>query len=164
MMKKLYLIGGAMGVGKTTVCKRLRDRLPNCVFLDGDWCWDMHPFQVTEATKAMVMDNICHLLNNFLRCPAYDSVVFCWVMHEQSILDDILSRLEGPFDLRAVSLICREECLIERLRADVRAGIREADVIERSRARLKMYDALNTIKLDVSDLSPEEAARRLAAL
>lgn len=163
-MKKLYMIGGTMGVGKTTVCRLLRDRLPNCVFLDGDWCWDMHPFQVTEETKSMVMDNICGLLNNFLRCSAYDNVVFCWVMHEQAILDDILSRLESAYELRAVSLICREERLRERLEADVRDGIRGADVIARSVARLKSYDSLNTIKLDVSDLSPEEAARWLAAL
>ena len=60
-----------MGVGKTTVCRRLKVLLPNSVFLDGDWCWDMHPFQITEETKAMVLDNICHLLYNFLGCSAF---------------------------------------------------------------------------------------------
>ena len=40
-MKHLYLIGGPMGVGKTTVGRALQQRLPNCAFLDGDWCWDM---------------------------------------------------------------------------------------------------------------------------
>ena len=49
--KILYLIGGTMGVGKTTVCQRLKMDLPNSVFLDGDWCWDANPFQVTEETK-----------------------------------------------------------------------------------------------------------------
>lgn len=86
-MKNLYLIGGAMGVGKTTVCRRLKKDLPNSVFLDGDWCWDADPFLITEETKAMVMDNICFLLNNFLRCSAYENIIFCWVMHEQSIID-----------------------------------------------------------------------------
>lgn len=37
-MKTLYLIGGTMGVGKTKVCQLLKDKLPNSVFLDGDWC------------------------------------------------------------------------------------------------------------------------------
>ena len=64
-MKKLYLIGGPMGVGKTTVCQFMKQKLNSSVFLDGDWCWDMHPFCITEETKAMVVDNICHLLNNF---------------------------------------------------------------------------------------------------
>ena len=34
-MKTLYLIGGTMGVGKTTVCQILKRRLPDAVFLDG---------------------------------------------------------------------------------------------------------------------------------
>ena len=70
-MKQLFLIGGPMGVGKTTVCQQLKQKLPGSVFLDGDWCWDANPFLVNEETKAMVLDNICHLLNNFLRCTAY---------------------------------------------------------------------------------------------
>ena len=76
-MKHLYLIGGPMGVGKTTVCQQLKQTLPYSVFLDGDWCWDASPFQVTPETRAMVLDNICHLLNNFLACTAYQNVVFC---------------------------------------------------------------------------------------
>ncbi len=53
----------------------------------------MHPFQVTKETKRMVMENICFLLNNYIKCSAYENIVFCWVMHEQSIIDDILSHL-----------------------------------------------------------------------
>lgn len=60
-MLTLYMISGVMGVGKTTVSQSLKNKLPNCVFLDGDWCWDMHPFQVTQETKAMVIENICFL-------------------------------------------------------------------------------------------------------
>ena len=40
-----------MGVGKTTAGQLLKMRLDNCVFLDGDWCWDMKPFQVTPENK-----------------------------------------------------------------------------------------------------------------
>lgn len=163
-MKKLYLIGGTMGVGKTTTSRILRNLLPNCAFLDGDWCWDMHPFQVTEETKAMVMDNIRHVLNNFLRCSAYENVVFCWVMHEQSIIDDILSGLRGDFQLRSVSLICNEAALRKRLEKDVEAGLRAGDVVSRSIARLPMYAQLDTVKIDVSHCTPMEAAREIAAL
>lgn len=83
-MKKLILIGGTMGVGKSTVSQILKRILPDSVFLDGDWCWDSSPFQVTDETKKMVMDNICFLLNGFLSCSAYQNVIFCWVMHEQA--------------------------------------------------------------------------------
>ena len=94
MTKQLFLIGGTMGVGKTANCQVLKRKLNNSVFLDGDWCWDMHPFQVTEETKEMVLQNICFILNNFIKCSVIENVVFCWVMHQQEIIDEILSRLD----------------------------------------------------------------------
>ena len=54
MMKTLYMIGGTMGVGKTAVCQLLKQDLPNSVFLDGDWCWDASPFQVTDETNPRI--------------------------------------------------------------------------------------------------------------
>lgn len=164
-MKNLYLIGGAMGVGKTTVCQLLKKRLPRAVFLDGDWCWDGSPFVVTEETKTMVMDNICHVLNNFIHCSEYENIIFCWVMHQQEIIDDILARLDtSACRVRSVSLVCSPGALRERLDRDIEKGLRETDVIERSLQRLALYDSLNTVKLDVSGLTAEEAAQRLAEM
>ena len=84
-MKRLYMIGGPMGVGKTAACRQLQQLLDRSVFLDGDWCWDAHPFQATEETQEMVLENISFLLDNFLRCSAYDHVIFCWVLHRREI-------------------------------------------------------------------------------
>ena len=154
-----------MGVGKTSVCRTLRKTLKNAVFLDGDWCWDADPFQVNTETKRMVMDNICHLLNNFLCCSAYDNVIFCWVMHEQSILDEILSNLDlAGCEVKNVSLVCSPEELEQRLQKDIRAGKRREEVVARSLERLPLYDALHTVKVDVSGLSVEQTAEIVAAL
>ncbi len=164
-MKQIYIIGGTMGMGKTSICQELKRKLDNSVFLDGDWCWDMHPFQVTDETKAMVMDNICHLLNNFIKCSAYENIIFCWVMHEQNIIDSIVSRLDvQDCDVKIISLICSADVLRKRLQKDINNGIRTADVIERSIARRSLYDSLNTIKIDVSKLSISQAAERIIAL
>ena len=70
-MKRLFLIGGPMGVGKSAVCEQLVKRLQPGVYLDGDWCWHMRPFSVTDATKAMVMDNICALLGRWVENGEY---------------------------------------------------------------------------------------------
>lgn len=154
-----------MGVGKTTVCKILKDKLPNSVFLDGDWCWDMNPFQVTDETKAMVMNNICYLLNNYMHCSVYENVIFGWVMHEQSIIDTILSQIDISIcDVKCISLICNENSLIQRLQADVDKGIRKYDVIERSVVRIPLYDSLNTIKIDVSQIKALQVAEKIMEL
>ena len=162
-MKHLYIIGGTMGVGKTTVCRILKEKLEGSVFLDGDWCWDMHPFQVTEETKRMVQENIVFLLNNFLSCTAYDHVIFCWVLHRREIWEDLLRRLTEPYALRAVSLVCTPEALRSRLEGDIRAGKRTPDVLDRSLAYLPLYDALDVRRLDVTDLTPQAAAERILA-
>lgn len=164
-MKTLYLIGGTMGVGKTAVCRELKMKLPNSVFLDGDWCWDMNPFQVTEETKAMVMDHICHLLNGFLHCTAFENILFCWVMHQQSIIDEILSRLDTA-DCRVIpiSLICSGETLKDRLRKDIDGGIRSEDILERSKARLPLYDTLNTTLIPTDSKSVTEIAEMICNL
>lgn len=161
-MKTLYMVGGPMGVGKTAVCRELQGRLDRCVFLDGDWCWDARPFQVTEETRTMVTENICFLLNQFLRCSAYDHVVFCWVMHRQEILDGLLSRLDAC-RVRAVSLVCSEEALRHRLERDIRDGKRLPDVIKRSMDYLPLYCGLSTRRLDTTSLTPAQTAERIIA-
>ena len=164
-MKRLYLIGGTMGVGKTTVCRQLKQDLPNCVFLDGDWCWDSSPFQVTEETKRMVVENIGFLLNNFLHCSAYENVIFCWVMHEQAILDSIIQKLDTECcDVKCISLTADEASLRQRLQWDVDRGLRTADVIERSAARIHLYQNLNTIKIDTTKKTVQEITEEIKAL
>jgi hypothetical protein len=121
-MKNFIIIGGTMGVGKTATCRELQKILPRNVFLDGDWCWDMHPFVVTDETKAMVNSNITH----------------CF------------------------SLVSTEQALVERLNRDIAAGKRGSDITERSVARISLYDELDTVKIDVSTISPADAARRIA--
>ncbi len=153
-----------MGIGKTTVCQQLKKDLPNSVFLDGDWCWDASPFQVTEETKTMVLDNITHVLQNFIHCSAYDNIIFCWVMHQQAIIDEILGRLETEnCRIRCVSLIAGQETIRERLTKDVSRGLRTADAVERSLARLPLYQNLNTIKIDTTGKSVLETSAEIQA-
>ena len=161
-MNTIYLIGGTMGVGKTAVCQCLKRRLSNSVFLDGDWCWDANPFQVTEETKRMVLDNICFMLNSFIHCSAYEKIIFCWVMHEQSIIDCIVSRLDTEgLRVRKISLICDERTLRKRLKKDIDAGVRSAGITGRSTARITMYQKLDTIKIDTSGKSVEAVAEEI---
>lgn len=165
IMKTLYVIGGTMGVGKTAVSQKLKRKLSNSVLLDGDWCWDMHPFQVTKETKKMVIENIVYMLNNFIKCSAFEHIIFCWVLHEQEIIDTILSRLDMA-DCRSlsISLVCSREVLERRLKKDILDGRRSEDVIKRSIERIPKYTALQTLKIDTSEKTEEEVAELIAGL
>ncbi len=163
MLKRLILVGGTMGVGKTSVCRELQALLPYNVFLDGDWCWDMKPFVVNDETKAMVLSNIGYLLRQFLQCSAYENIIFCWVMHRQEIWDAILDHVSDlPCKVHAVCLTCSEEALRNRLQQDITAGRRTGDVISRSLVRLPLYDALDIPQIDVTGLTAVQAAHVLA--
>ncbi|HEX2985233.1 MAG TPA: AAA family ATPase [Caproiciproducens sp.] len=164
-MKKLIIINGTMGAGKTTVSRLLMKDLQPSVFLDGDWCWDMNPFIVNDENKSMVIDNITCLLKSFLRNTGYEYVIFCWVIHQEDIFRQILEPLGGcEFELYKVTLICSEEALKLRLQADVAAGIRQPDVIGRSVARIPLYERMDTFKVDVSGISPQQAAHNIAEI
>lgn len=158
-MKNLILINGTMGAGKTNTSKELQKILPYNVFLDGDWCWNMEPFTVTDETKVMVIDNITYLLDNFIRCSIYENIIFCWVMHEQDIIDQVISRLNtSDCRVNVFSLILTEKALRERIGKDVMEGIRSEDSIQRSIDRIELYQKLNTVKIDVSNISSSQAA------
>lgn len=150
-MKKLILVNGTMGVGKSTVCERLYKSMNQSCWLDGDWCWMMNPFEVTDENKAMVIDNITYILNNFLRNSMFEYIIFNWVMHQDSIIEDILRRLDKDYEYQVykITLMCSEEKLAERIKKDIDNGKRDKDSLSRSVERIPLYNDMDTIKVDV---------------
>ncbi|MBF4695989.1 AAA family ATPase [Fusibacter ferrireducens] len=160
-MKKLVIINGAPGVGKTTVCKALNQKIKNSVWLDGDWCWMINPFQVTEENKIMVEDNITHLLKNFLGNRSIETIIFNWVIPHDDLMNSIIGKLpvEGVKIIK-ISLISSEEVLSQRMMKDGRPK----EKIEESIKRLEAYWHMDTIKVDSSALSIEQTAERINEL
>ena len=72
-------------------------------------------------------------------------------MDKQSIIDSILEKLDTQnCEVKCVSLVADEKTLCERLSKDVERGVRSEDVIERSIARIPMYQTLDTIIIDTN--------------
>lgn len=94
-----------------------------------------------------------------------ENVVFCWVMHQQSIIDSIAEKLDlANCDVKYISLIADENALRKRLMEDVERGVRTADVIDRSIARMHLYQKLNTIKIDTNDKSVSVIADEIMSI
>lgn len=157
-MKHVYLIGGPMGIGKSTICNQLNQDLDHSVFLDGDWCWNMDPFVVNQDTKNMVLDNITHCLNNFIHTPGIENIIFCWVMHKQDIIDQIIQKLDTEgVDIHLISLICEKEELIKRMLIDRR----DNQTIRKSLQYLELYKDLDTQKIDVTTLDIQKTIDKI---
>lgn len=152
-----------MGVGKTTVCRNLLQLLEPSVYLDGDWCWNMNPFQVTDETQAMVLDNITAILSRFLACSELDYIIFGWVMHQPEIAQGILAQLDlDDVGVQQYTLLCSEATLRRRIEQDIRAGQRAVDVLERSLSYLPLYTAQSTVKIMTDYMCPKQIAQRIA--
>ncbi len=80
-------------------------------------------------------------------------------------MDFIISWLTlAECNARCISLICTPEALKERLQREIADGWRSTEIIEKSLSYLPMYELLFTKRIDVSNLSPEQAVAAIAAI
>lgn len=160
-MKTLYLIGGPMGVGKTTIGEVLSTKLLKSTFLEGDYGWKGIPFVLNDENKKKVLANVIEMVNDAFK--TYENVVLAWVMDEQWIIDSIINGLNEKFiDVVSISLIARPYVIKNRLKEDFRSGKRQDDgVIERSLKRLPLYEKLNTRKIDTTYLTIDETVEMI---
>lgn len=159
-MRNLIFINGTMGSGKSAVSQKLFDLYPNSIYLDGDDCWCVEPLIVNEQTKKEVIDNIVNRLNGYL-AGIYEYIIFSWVMHEESIIDDITSRLRGEYRLFKFTLIGSRSTIIANLNKDIENGKRKMDVIERSLYKLPMYIEMKTKHINIDNKSIDTIAQEI---
>ena len=158
-MKPLVFLNGPMGVGKSTVATILQQKFDRCAYLDGDWCYQVHPFRVTEESKALILHNIAHLLDGYLRSPDVDLILFSWVMNKREIRNAVLSCMTERGKCLFVTLTASEETLRERFQKDIAAGLRTPEGLTRALSYLPDYKAdFGGLKLMTDEKEPDELA------
>lgn len=162
-MKKLILILGANGVGKSTAAEMLLQKLFKCAYIDADWCRAINPFPFTDATRTAVSNNIYSLFKNYLLCDDIEFIVFPYGFHgeRKQLFEQVLSRLEQEgivFELCPIILKCCKEENIKRALKDGRSRER----IERGiRNTFSFYDEYTYPSIDITYLEPNEVAEKI---
>ena len=158
---RVIVINGPMGVGKTTVGKIIAEKNPGTAFIDGDWCMDIHPFVGNRETKAMAVDNILHMIRNYLKCSECKMAVLVWLMDDPWVLREILDRLAGlQTDVTSVTLACDRESLVRRWKTDSECEWRTDHWLETSLKSLPYFMSQKHV-IDTSRMSAEEVADRI---
>lgn len=163
-MKKLIVILGSNGVGKSTTSKTFLDKYTKCAYVDAEWCRAINPFSFTPSTKKAVTENIYCMIKNYLLCEDIDKVVFPYGLHgeRKEIFDTVICRLKEDgieFELFFIVLQCSMQ---ENRRRCERDG-REAERIERGmKNTFHFYDDFQCPHIITTELSPEEVAVQIA--
>lgn len=169
-MKKVILLSGPYGVGKTTLANYLVNYLNKTVMFDGEWAWFQgNNWNFTEKNKQMALDNICYVLSNFLKNDDFDIIVFSWVLHKKEdhdLIIDSLKQNEIDFELFDISLIADSNTLQKRLRNRISNKATEFNAmygneqikkaLQGSLNKLHKIMELDNIKLNVSNMNKEE--------
>lgn len=140
-----------MGIGKSTITQELAMKTKNSAYLDGDWCWVIHPFIVNEENKKMVIKNIHFLLNSFIKNTMIETIFFCWVMDEQDIIDLVLTGIDkDKVDIVSISLTASRDKLKKNIQKDIDSGKRTPRDLKNSLERLPKFEQLDSIKVDIT--------------
>ena len=152
MKKKLVVINGTMGSGKTEISKVLFTSLNNCAWIDGDWCWNVHPYtEISEEDKEKFIQNITNLLNSYLTSKSIEIVIFSWVIPQTEILNTILEKIFVDYQLNWVTLLVSKEELENRIKKRWKYESRDIGEYERSILYMdKFFKNMNSYKLDTS--------------
>ena len=161
---KVIILNGPMGVGKTTVGKYIADRCPGTAFIDGDWCLDLHPFVGNRETKAMAVDNILHMIGNYMKCSVCKMIVLVWLMDDPWVLQAITDGLAAlQAEVKSVTLVCDRENLIRRWEHDHNCEWRTDAWLKVSLASLPAFAAMGNT-MDTAGLSVDRIAGRVMEL
>ena len=158
---KVIIINGPMGVGKTATGKIIAEKNPGTAFIDGDWCMDIHPFIGNRETKAMAVDNILHMIQNYQKCTACRMVVLAWLMDDPWALQSIMDGLAAlQAEIKNVTLICDRETLIRRWKDDRNCDWRTDQWLDISLASLPYFAAMENA-IETGTLSVSQVADKI---
>lgn len=160
-MKNLLFLCGPNGIGKTTICKEIIQRLDNSAYVDSDPCRLMNPFILSDETIPTIAKNISALIINYFDCPVVETVVFSYGFHgrRREIFEIVMETLsKKDFNFIPFLLECSIEENINRLNMDNRSTEQKQRAINESRKAF--YDILYP-KIDITDFSASGAAETI---
>ena len=159
---RLIFINGAPGTGKSAVSRAVQKMLPDCALLDGDDVWNLRPFRVTEKSKELAFANMSAVLKNYLASGLARNVVFCWVMHERRIAEELLRRIGHTGGLSLFTLTCEEEELKRRILEGERSGARRKGGLALALERARQVRENFPQAADTAGKTPQTCAREIA--
>jgi adenylate kinase family enzyme len=162
-VKKLILICGANGVGKSTVSRALLEAVERSACIDSEYCCAIHPFELTADTIQLFRANITALMINCFCSATIQTVIFPYGFHGprreiyQGVLDEL--REQGiRYEFCPVILECEYNENVDRMRKDKRTEDRIQRALKQTR---HIYDHYDYPRIDTTHLSVSETVEEI---
>lgn len=91
-MKSLYVVAHNTEVNSNIMCDLLQNKLPNTAF---PGCWgEIEPSEETEEIRENILRSVSLVINHFIRSSECDNIIFGWGDPRESVMSELLSRIE----------------------------------------------------------------------
>ncbi|MCL2299258.1 MAG: ATP-binding protein [Firmicutes bacterium] len=153
----VYIINSAPGVGKSTLLKKLHDRLPNgFAVIDGDDVGRITPYQNNANWLNAMQDNLVDCCSNF-RNYGFSRCVVAFVFPNAERLSRLTDMLAGRgFHTSHILLICSEDEIERRL---TQRNTSKIINVNQAKALNRQIQSLNAdIRADTTEITADEVA------
>ena len=159
-MKKLLIICGQEGTGKSTLSKAILPYLNNGAAFDAENILQVNPFEFDAKFKQLAIDNTSVLINSFFR-HGYERVIAGSFINDRTDYDSFKTRLEYNPKVFIVMLIAsqdvRDKRRIERSKPTTKEWRDIADTkAPKDMTLVQTNDEYNYCEIDSSELTIKE--------
>jgi len=154
-----------MGVGKSTIGRRIAEMLGRAAFIDADFVIELHPHIDEKETKPMQRDNIFHMSKNYYNFDKCDTVILSWIMGEVGTKMIISEISKLGFQIYHFILTCNEESLTERWHNDNINDWRTDENLDMAIEILNEFNKrIDCVFIDTNKLSIDMIAKEIIEL
>lgn len=164
-MSKLVLLGGPVGVGKSSAMRNLKSRITRVGLVDADEVWQVSDDLTPDENRSYAHDNVNAVIAGYARA-GVETCVVNWVFARAELYEPIIAASKDLFDdIVQLYLVANPDVLEERIKHRWMAQGQDYDLeslVDYSKSRLALIHELPYDKIDTSLLSAEEVADQIA--
>jgi energy-coupling factor transporter ATP-binding protein EcfA2 len=157
-MRRLVLLGGPPGVGKSTILKLLAGRFQKFGALDADDVWRVSDDMIGGDRGRFAITNVTSVMRGYFEAGC-ELGILSWVFARAELYQPVLDSLADVVDRSLIIHLVASPGTLERRLVARGEGEKTAYAM----SRLELILQLPFTRIDTSDISPATAADRVAA-
>lgn len=160
MNKRIYILNGPTGVGKSTLSHLLMQSLPPACVIEGDAFANIHPLDHADSRTSLECNTLMAQAALFRLEHGIETIIINWVFETQASLQDLIQKL-GPAQIIPMIFLLEasdsvfEKRILQRKTADYEWELKRFKELKAVFAERSLNGELG-VRVDTSELSAED--------